>query len=147
MFNHPSYSIQSIQKIFRTYPCRVFLIMGNRDINKMRLAAELSDSAMRQSSDEAFQAWWDPKAPALTKYLSSKGRRWWPLGWEWMGWGWFIDWSDILQDILMWRDSVKNLVWCLVFRSVSGTSYRFKTRLLLVAAIFSVPCRRLNRAS
>lgn len=48
-----------------------------------------------------------------------------------------IDWSDILQDILMWRDSLKNLVCCLVFRSVSGTSYRFKTRLLLVAAIFS----------
>ena len=75
MFNHPSYSILfASQKIFRTYPGRVFLIMGNRDINKMRLAAELSDSAMRQSSDEAFQAWWDPKAPALTKYLSSKGR-------------------------------------------------------------------------
>ena len=52
---------------------RVFLIMGNRDINKMRLAAELSDSAMRHSAEEAFQAWWDPKAPSLSKYLSSKG--------------------------------------------------------------------------
>eukprot|EP00438_Fugacium_kawagutii_P011859 Skav236801 [mRNA] locus=scaffold1361:616717:617730:- [translate_table: standard] len=55
------------------YPSRVFLIMGNRDINKMRLAAELSDKAMKADSDKAFQAWWDPKAPTLKKYLSSKG--------------------------------------------------------------------------
>ena len=75
--------------------------MGNRDINKMRLAAELSDSAMAQGSEQAFQAWWDPKAPSLTKYLSSKGR----LG-EDGGqvdgdgrWGWQMGMADWMADV------------------------------------------------
>lgn len=64
---------QELIELKRKHPERVFLIMGNRDINKMRLAAELSDTAFEQSPKEAFQPWWDPKAPGLTKYLSSKG--------------------------------------------------------------------------
>ncbi|CAK9048913.1 unnamed protein product [Durusdinium trenchii] len=51
------------------YPDRVFLLMGNRDINKMRLTAELSDYAMNRTPSEAFKPWWDNKAMDLVKYL------------------------------------------------------------------------------
>ena len=57
----------------RKYPARVFLLMGNRDINKMRLSAELSDEAMMKGPEAAFEAWWDPNAPTLMKYLTTKG--------------------------------------------------------------------------
>eukprot|EP00913_Durusdinium_trenchii_P031474 g29467.t1 len=43
--------------------------MGNRDINKMRLTAELSDYAMNRTPSEAFKPWWDNKAMDLVKYL------------------------------------------------------------------------------
>ena len=39
----------------------------------MRLSAELSDQAMMKGPEAAFQAWWDPKAPTLMKYLTTKG--------------------------------------------------------------------------
>ena len=59
----------------KRHPDRVFLIMGNRDINKMRLAAELQPEEVARGADTAFKAWWDPKASELPDYLAKKG---WP---------------------------------------------------------------------
>lgn len=39
----------------------------------MRLSAELSDEAMMKGPEAAFEAWWDPNAPTLMKYLTTKG--------------------------------------------------------------------------
>uniref|UniRef100_A0A7S4UK99 Calcineurin-like phosphoesterase domain-containing protein n=1 Tax=Alexandrium monilatum TaxID=311494 RepID=A0A7S4UK99_9DINO len=56
------------------HPDRVVLLMGNRDINKMRLTAELDADYLTQGRPEAaFSAWWDPAAPKLAEYLSSRG--------------------------------------------------------------------------
>ena len=72
-FSHIFLFKTTISTIPRKYPARVFLLMGNRDINKMRLSAELSDEAMMKGPEAAFEAWWDPKAPTLMKYLTTKG--------------------------------------------------------------------------
>mmetsp|Transcript_103272 Transcript_103272/g.182924 ORF Transcript_103272/g.182924 Transcript_103272/m.182924 type:complete len:594 (+) Transcript_103272:2-1783(+) len=56
------------------HPDRVFLLMGNRDVNKMRLPSELDLKYVgKGASESAFSAWWDPKAPTLSKYLASAG--------------------------------------------------------------------------
>jgi hypothetical protein len=49
----------------KAYPERVVLLMGNRDINKMRFTSELS---LDVPPSEAFGAWWDPSAPTLAQY-------------------------------------------------------------------------------
>ena len=61
------------------YNERVFLIMGNRDINKLRLSAELQPPA---DDDEpiGYRFWdqppfWDPKAPSLLSWLRKRGLR------------------------------------------------------------------------
>lgn len=57
---------------FKTrHPDRVFLLMGNRDINKMRLTAELHPSA--GGPESAFHAFWDKRAPTLHEYLNTRG--------------------------------------------------------------------------
>ena len=48
------------------HPDRVFLLQGNRDINKMRFSSELR---LDVPPENAFCAWWDPKAPTLAEYL------------------------------------------------------------------------------
>ncbi len=53
----------------RRFPDRVGLLLGNRDINKMRLTAELS---LDVPPEKAFSAFWDPKALTLAQYLSRK---------------------------------------------------------------------------
>ena len=57
----------------RRHPDRVVLLMGNRDINKMRLTAELSDEALALGPERAFRAWWDAKAPSLEQHLQGRG--------------------------------------------------------------------------
>lgn len=55
----------------RRHPDRVFLLMGNRDINKMRLSAELDPSYISNVKQEAtFSAWWSDSAPTLSEYLA-----------------------------------------------------------------------------
>ncbi|CAJ1376934.1 unnamed protein product [Effrenium voratum] len=63
---------RELLKLKETYPERVFFLLGNRDINKMRLSAELSEEALGRKPSEAFVAWWDPKAPTLAKFLETK---------------------------------------------------------------------------
>lgn len=48
------------------FPERVFLLLGNRDLNKIRFSSELN---LDVPPDRAFSAWWDPNAPTYTQYL------------------------------------------------------------------------------
>jgi hypothetical protein len=49
----------------RRHPERVFLLVGNRDLNKLRYAAELSAEDMARPASEIPRPHWDPKAPSL----------------------------------------------------------------------------------
>jgi hypothetical protein len=58
----------------KKHPDRVFLIVGNRDLNKLRYAAELSTSDLERSIDSIPPPHWDPKAPTLRDYLEGVAR-------------------------------------------------------------------------
>jgi len=61
---------RDLLRLKKRYPDRVVLIMGNRDINKMRFSAELDPRFLGQNATEhAFGAWWDRKAPTLSEHL------------------------------------------------------------------------------
>lgn len=51
------------------FPGRVFLLVGNRDLNKLRYTAELSEADMARPIDEIPRAHWDPKATNLREHL------------------------------------------------------------------------------
>jgi hypothetical protein len=57
----------------RRVPDRVFLLAGNRDLNKFRLTSELSQSDMARRPHEIPRPHWDPKAPTLQEYLAASG--------------------------------------------------------------------------
>ncbi len=61
----------------KRYPNRVHLIMGNRDVNKLRFAFELHDDTLKDEkvkNDIRFP-WWVPKEKRITPalYLKQKG--------------------------------------------------------------------------
>jgi hypothetical protein len=57
----------------KRHPDRVVLLLGNRDINKMRLTSELDLAHIgKGTTDDAFSAFWDGKAPTLSQYLSEQ---------------------------------------------------------------------------
>lgn len=53
----------------RRHPDRVVLLVGNRDLNKLRFSAELADDDMGRPIDEIPGPYWDPKAKTLRQYL------------------------------------------------------------------------------
>eukprot|EP00756_Hemistasia_phaeocysticola_P043980 Hpha_TRINITY_DN17562_c0_g1::TRINITY_DN17562_c0_g1_i1::g.92498::m.92498 len=53
----------------RRYPSRVWLLVGNRDLNKLRFAAELSPEDLARHHSTIPPPHWDPKAPTLTQRL------------------------------------------------------------------------------
>lgn len=53
------------------HPERVFLIVGNRDLNKCRYSAELADDDMARPIDEIPRAHWDTKATTLREHLEA----------------------------------------------------------------------------
>eukprot|EP00978_Attheya_sp_CCMP212_P030980 scaffold115742_cov35-Attheya_sp.AAC.1 len=59
----------------KRHPDRVFLLVGNRDLNKLRFSAELSDADMARPIDEIAPPHWDPNAPTLRTYLESVCRK------------------------------------------------------------------------
>ena len=60
---------RSLVSLKRRYPDRVFLLVGNRDLNKIRFTAELSAADMERDIDEIPSPHWDPNAPSLRTYL------------------------------------------------------------------------------
>ena len=56
----------------RRYPDRVHLLVGNRDLNKLRFTAELSETDLARPASEIPPPHWDPKAPTLKEFLQQK---------------------------------------------------------------------------
>ena len=54
----------------KRYPSRVFLLAGNRDLNKVRFTSEFSESDLKRDPRDIPGPHWDPKAPTLYTYLS-----------------------------------------------------------------------------
>ena len=53
----------------KKYPNRVFLLVGNRDLNKLRFSAELSSEDLARDVRSIPGPHWDPSAPTLAEYL------------------------------------------------------------------------------
>ena len=56
----------------RRYPGRVHLLVGNRDLNKLRYSAELSDSDMERPIETIPKPHWDTGAKPLLEYLEER---------------------------------------------------------------------------
>jgi len=56
------------------YPSRVTLLLGNRDLNKMRLKSELTPEALQRPADLVEGAWWSPQRLELVDYLKQLSR-------------------------------------------------------------------------
>ena len=56
------------------YPSRVTLLLGNRDLNKMRLKSELMPEALRRPAHLVEGAWWSPQRLELVDYLQQLSR-------------------------------------------------------------------------
>ena len=61
--------VRALVGLKKRYPDRVHLLVGNRDLNKIRLSSELSQADMARPIDEIGGPFWDPKAPSLREYL------------------------------------------------------------------------------
>jgi hypothetical protein len=61
--------VRALVRLKRQHPDRVVLLVGNRDLNKLRFAAELSQDDMARTIDEIPAPHWDIKAPSLKEYL------------------------------------------------------------------------------
>ncbi|CAJ1935207.1 unnamed protein product [Cylindrotheca closterium] len=53
----------------KKHPTRVFLLVGNRDLNKLRFSAELSEAELGRDLNTIPGPHWDPSAPTLAEYL------------------------------------------------------------------------------
>lgn len=53
----------------KRYPDRVHLLVGNRDLNKLRFASELSDEDMSRPMEDIKRPFWDPNAKSYKEHL------------------------------------------------------------------------------
>lgn len=60
---------RALVSLKKKHPDRVFLLVGNRDLNKLRLTSELSTADMARKIDEIPPPHWDPKALTLRQHL------------------------------------------------------------------------------
>lgn len=51
------------------YPERVFLLVGNRDLNKLRMTAELSERDLERPAKSVPKPHWDQAVPSYAEYL------------------------------------------------------------------------------
>ena len=61
---------QRLVALKKKNPEKVFLICGNRDLNKLRLSSELGAADLARPASEIPGPHWDENAPTLHKYLS-----------------------------------------------------------------------------
>jgi hypothetical protein len=64
--------VRALVDLKKRYPSHVYLLVGNRDLNKLRLTAELSEADMARPVDDIPPPHWDPKAPSWREYLEEK---------------------------------------------------------------------------
>ena len=55
----------------RRHPERVFLLVGNRDLNKLRYSAELAECDLARPIDDIPGPHWDPQAKTLREHLEA----------------------------------------------------------------------------
>ena len=64
--------VRALVALKRRYPHRVYLLVGNRDLNKLRFVAELSQEDLTRPLPDIPPPHWDPTAPSLLDYLTNK---------------------------------------------------------------------------
>jgi len=64
--------VRALVDLKHRYPDRVFLLVGNRDLNKLRYSAELSVDDLQRPIEDIPPPHWDRKAPTLKQYLEGK---------------------------------------------------------------------------
>ena len=66
--------LQRLVALKRHAPRRVSLLVGNRDLNKLRLTSELGVADMARDPGAIPGPHWDPRAPTLAEHLAATGR-------------------------------------------------------------------------
>lgn len=61
--------VRALVSLKKRYPDRVHLLVGNRDLNKIRLSSELSESDMKIPIEVVGRPFWDPNAKSLKEHL------------------------------------------------------------------------------
>ena len=61
--------LQRLVALKRRAPSRVWLLVGNRDLNKLRMTAELDQTALDRPMDEIAKPHWDVNALTLRQHL------------------------------------------------------------------------------
>ncbi|KAL3905219.1 MAG: hypothetical protein SGILL_009764 [Bacillariaceae sp.] len=64
--------VRALVNLKKRYPTKVYLLVGNRDLNKLRFTAELSKADMARPLKDIPPPHWDPKAPSLLDYLEKR---------------------------------------------------------------------------
>lgn len=64
--------VRALVDLKHRYPDWVFLLVGNRDLNKLQFSAELAANNMARPISDIPPPHWDPKAPSLLEYLTTK---------------------------------------------------------------------------
>ena len=65
--------LQRLVALKRSAPRRVWLLVGNRDLNKLRLTSELGEAEMARDPSAIPGPHWDPRAPTLAEHLAATG--------------------------------------------------------------------------
>ncbi|KAL7451265.1 hypothetical protein ACHAWC_003088 [Mediolabrus comicus] len=60
---------RALVNLKKRYPDNVHLLVGNRDLNKLRFSSELSDDDMRRPLEDIKRPFWDPKAKSYKEHL------------------------------------------------------------------------------
>lgn len=63
---------RALASLKKRYPYRVSLLVGNRDLNKIRMWSELSDADMKRPLEDIPPPFWDRNAPSFKEYLEKE---------------------------------------------------------------------------